>query len=1057
MQDHTARLYVLFVVLGIFTTFTARAAVCPVAIDANDCVANDLQPTGAEITNGPTHCTVGETFAATVRIKFEDGGGANTRYSVGFYVGDNGESPIGGDSCTFDSLQPIGAPYDFTSGTGGFLEANGDACGDIEKSVPTYKDIQLDSVLCKDADGDGNVDIGYVLTWENNANQADCQDPLDPAEFDPQPPKCLSDLEFDLPIGVELPPSIDVGKGALPSMLEEPGAEVTYPITIINDSPSVSDAVEVYAINDDPYGDITNQTDCSLPFVLAPSQSVTCNFLTNVSGVAGEIVVDTVTVFARDDEGNETSASDSAEVEIIEPESPPLPGDLRVVKFASPAEVPEPGGMVQYDVLVANLSLTPVTLTSLEDDLYGDLNGKGSCSVPQLLTGENPLYFCAFQEEVAGQPTDVITDIITASGYDDLPDPSDLFAQASAEVTIYDLNSKINVTKVANSKTVPEPGDNVVFSVQVQNNSVADSVTINTLIDSQLLGAPGGDCTVPFTLAPGGDTYQCSYPGLVEGNAGDFVTNVLVALGRDDDDKIVEDFDAETVFIIGAAPSIQVVKVAIPTVALTTGSPVRYVVGIQNTSSSADPALITSLVDVVNSVEKNLDGLGTCNLDLTGDGLILAPSPSPDSFYTCSFLEPNVSGVEGVPLIDTVIAGGEDDETTPVIGSASATVNFVEIEPGEAELKLVKIASPAEVPEPGGDVTYTVVIANSSDQGDLSLELTVNSLIDDLYGDLNGKGDCALPIVLPVGDYTYCSFTEQVTGPVGSEITDTIIATATYREDQVTSAEAQATTTITDIPSSISVTKTANPSTVLEPGEDVTFSIFIDNTSQVDEVTISSLIDNIHGDLNGQGSCTMPQTLAAGGESYECEFTVFVGGPGGTEEIDTVTASGLDDDGIAISGLDQATVAILDQPPSITAIKTADPSIVEVPGGPVTFKFTTTNTSESDEVVLDTLVDSVFGDLNGRGSCSVPQSLQPGESYTCDFDANVAGMLNETHLDTIVVTGTSDDGDLVSAGATAIVSFFYGLHNIPVMGQVGLAILMLMLALVGVHTVRNRK
>jgi len=55
------------------------AAQCPQSIDSNDCVANE-------------------------------------RYNIGFYVGDNGESPIGGASCTFDSLQPVGDPIDLTGG-----------------------------------------------------------------------------------------------------------------------------------------------------------------------------------------------------------------------------------------------------------------------------------------------------------------------------------------------------------------------------------------------------------------------------------------------------------------------------------------------------------------------------------------------------------------------------------------------------------------------------------------------------------------------------------------------------------------------------------------------------------------------------------------------------------------------------------------------------------------------------------------------------------------------------------------------------------------------------
>ena len=81
-------------------SISAPGAQCPDNIESGDCVANDLQPTGTEIIEGPDSCTIGETFAAKVRVLFENGGGANTRFSVGFFVGQNGQPALGGgDNC----------------------------------------------------------------------------------------------------------------------------------------------------------------------------------------------------------------------------------------------------------------------------------------------------------------------------------------------------------------------------------------------------------------------------------------------------------------------------------------------------------------------------------------------------------------------------------------------------------------------------------------------------------------------------------------------------------------------------------------------------------------------------------------------------------------------------------------------------------------------------------------------------------------------------------------------------------------------------------------------
>ena len=90
--------------------------------------------------------------------------------------------------------------------------------------------------------------------------------------------------------------------------------------------------------------------------------------------------------------------------------------------------------------------------------------------------------------------------------------------------------------------------------------------------------------------------------------------------------------------------------------------------------------------------------------------------------------------------------------------------------------------------------------------------------------------------------------------------------------------------TINDVPSAIEVLKTATPDSVDEPGGSVTYSFVVNNLSTVDSVTIDSLTDSIYGDLNGQGDCSVPQTIAAGG-SYSCSITVTVSGNAG----DTIT------------------------------------------------------------------------------------------------------------------------------------------------------------------------
>ncbi len=129
-----------------------------------------------------------------------------------------------------------------------------------------------------------------------------------------------------------------------------------------------------------------------------------------------------------------------------------------------------------------------------------------------------------------------------------------------------------------------------------------------------------------------------------------------------------------------------------------------------------------------------------------------------------------------------------------------------------------------------------------------------------------------------------------------------------------------ATVTVTDVPSSIEVVKTASPITVPEPGGDVTFSFVVTNTSTTDGVTIDVVERLDYGDITAiaGSTCSVPQTLAPNGGDYSCSFTVNVSGEAGDveqqcgdrERRPMTTA-------IDVSDTDDATVTVTDVPSSI--------------------------------------------------------------------------------------------------------------------------------------------
>ena len=567
------------------------------------------------------------------------------------------------------------------------------------------------------------------------------------------------------------------------------------------------------------------------------------------------------------------------------------PSSIEVTKSATPTTLPEPGGNATFDVTVKNTSaVDAVTITNLSDNVYGNLDGKGTCDVPQTIAA-GVTYSCSFSDAVSGNAGSIHTDVVTASGADD--DGNPVSDHDDAVVTITNTPSSIQVTKSATPATLPEPGGNATFDVKVENTSVVDAVTITSLSDNVYGDLDGeGTCDVPQTIAAGG-SYSCSFSGAVSGNAGSSHTDVVTASGTDDDGNPVSDHDDATVQIDDTASSIEVTKSATPTTLAEPGGNATFDVTVKNTSA-VDSVTISSLSD---NVYGDLDGEGTCNVPFT-----LAPGAS----YDCSF-SGAVSGNAGSSHTDVVTASGTDDDGTPVSDHDDAVVTITNT---PSSIEVTKSATPTTLPEPGGNATFDVTVKNTSAVD----SVTITSLSDNVYGNLDNKGSCDVPQTLAPGASYRCSFTGAVSGNAGSSHTDVVTASGKDDDGNDVSDSDDAVVTITNTPSSIAVTKSASPVSIQEPGGTVTFAVSVKNTSAVDSVTITSLSDNIYGNLDGKGTCDVPQTLAPGA-SYSCSFTGAVSGNAGSSHTDVVTASGTDDDGNELSGSDDASVTITAGPP----------------------------------------------------------------------------------------------------------------------------------------------
>lgn len=201
---------------------------------------------------------------------------------------------------------------------------------------------------------------------------------------------------------------------------------------------------------------------------------------------------------------------------------------------------------------------------------------------------------------------------------------------------------------------------------------------------------------------------------------------------------------------------------------------------------------------------------------------------------------------------------------------------------------------------------------------------------------------------------------------------------------------------------SISVAVSADHTQVFAPGEDVTFTIAVTNDG-AEPVEIRSLVDSVRGDLDGAGSCAVPQTIepAAG---YACAFTVFVA----ADEHAVVKARGVAAAGGRVSGAGSTAVEVVAA--SIDIETATNGEDADAPPGPAvrvgsTVEWTHVVTNTGDVVVRGI---TVTDDRGVSLTCSRTR-LAPGRSLRCVGSGLAAGGPYAT-AGKVAATATDADG-----------------------------------------------
>ena len=592
---------------------------------------------------------------------------------------------------------------------------------------------------------------------------------------------------------------LNITKTAKPTSGVAVGDEITYTVVVTN-SGNVS--VNTGKLVDD-HTDLSAKT-----FALAPGESETFTYIYEVTQAdidAGSIVnvVKANAKAARGENPAEVEARATVTTEAAAAE-------LSVTKAAKPTSNVKAGDTVTYTVVVTNSGNVSVKDGTLADD-HADLSKETFALAPSESKTFTYTYKVTQADVDAGSFTNTVKANATAERGEDPAEVS-----ATATVTAEAAAAELSITKTAKPTSNVKAGDTITYTVVVTNSGNV-SVKNGTLADDH------ADLSKEtFALAPSESktftyTYKVTQADI---DAGQIVNVVKANAEAERGPKPAEVSATATVTAEKADPALTVTKTASKTNGLKANDKVTYTVVVTNSGNVTvkDIALEDTLVN------------------LTENAFTLAPAGTKTITYEYTVTQ---ADVDAGKIDNTVTATGKDPKNKDVTGTANATVIA---ENAAAELSITKSANTTDNVKVGDTITYTVVVTNT---GNVSVK--DGKLADD-HADLSAETFDLTPGASKTLTYTY----KVVQGDIDEgKFTNTVTANATaVRGEDPEEAEAQSTVNAESANSSMSITKTANPTKDVAVGDEVTYTVVVKNTGNV-TVKEGKLTDD-HADLSAE-------------------------------------------------------------------------------------------------------------------------------------------------------------------------------------------------------------
>ncbi|HIP35919.1 MAG TPA: DUF11 domain-containing protein, partial [Crocinitomix sp.] len=847
-------------------------------------------------------------------------------------------------------------------------------------------------------------------------------------------------------------PYYTVSKIASPSSVSTIGQLINYTITLTN-----SGYAAVHNVNvNDPL--LTNETfssgdtdgdnvlDVGEAWIYTGSYNATqTDFDTNGGG--DNDIDNTVSVTALNPLNNAANENDHEEVDLNF--IPPVDGYYTVTKDANVASINAAGDIIIYTIEVANTGYVAVDNVVVNDPLLGgnlvlsngDTNNNGLLDINETWT--YIVNYVVPQDAIDGNGLNTngsidgdgdIDNTVTVNGTNPNGDATE--TDTASETVLVNIvippGGLYNISKSANTTSVSNAGDNIIYTITVTNTGYAavNNVVVNDPLLGGNLALSNGD-TDGDNLLDVGETWNYivnySVPQLAFDGNGLNINGVVDGDGDIDNTAFVngnnplgvalaQEQDSEIVNIVYNSSNYYTsTKTANPTSISNVGEVITYTITVVSTGYAP-----------VSNVVVNDPLLGG-NLPLTGgdDGDNILESGETWTFtgtYTVTQNDLDTNGGGDGDIDNTATVNGENPT-----GAATEedviyrAVSIIYNPPANGYYTITKAANTANVNGAGDVIIYTITVVNT---GYVPVH---NVVVNDplLGGNLTSpSGDTGNDSILGIGEtwtftdsYTVLQSDIDNNGGGDGDIDNCVTVDGLNPANAATETDTECVDVNIILPgASMTIDKVANVASVSNVGDVISYTITVDNTGGValSSVTVNDpLISNLSyqsGDTDGDGELDTNETWTYVGtytltqnalDGYGVNTLNVIDGDGDIDN--TVRLNANDPSGTALAELtDSVTVPIILTPPAngyYDISKSRNVASVDTVGDIITYTISVTNTGYAavDNVVVN---DPLLADLTYSSGDDGDNILEVGETwlyighYTVvqnDFDNNGGG------------------------------------------------------------------